>query len=84
MAYQPGSGSGKEKTFEDVIKGFDSDRHRVMLVAVLLVKTTLVVVSGVFPTSRSLLCSLSPAHFLSTSLSSPLFLNMKHRTKDLL
>lgn len=66
MAYQPGSGSGKEKTFEDVIKGFDSDRHRVMLVAVLLMKTTLVVVSGVFPTSLSHLCLLSftPLSFL--------------------
>lgn len=73
MAYQLGSGSGEEKTFEDIIKGFDSDRHRVMLVAVLPVKTTLVVVSGVFPTSLCLLylISFTPSH--SLFLSSPLF-----------
>lgn len=39
------------KTFEDIIKGFDSDRHRVMFVAVVLMKTTLVVVIGSLPTS---------------------------------
>lgn len=33
VAFHPRSGSGEEKkTFEDVIRGFDTDRHRVMLV----------------------------------------------------
>lgn len=49
MAFQPSSGSGEEKTFKDVIKGFDSDRHRVMLAVPM--KTTLLAVSGSLPTS---------------------------------
>lgn len=57
------SGSGEEKTFEDVIKGFDSDRHRVLFAAVVLLKTTLVVVSGSFPTSLLLASFPSPLLF---------------------
>lgn len=63
VAYRPRSGSGGEKTFEDVIKGFDSDRHRVMLVVVELMKTPLVVASGSLP--ASLLLTFFPSPFLS-------------------
>ncbi len=59
VAFQPRSGSAEKKTFEDVIKGFDSDRHRVMFVAVVLMKIALVAVSGSLPTS--LLLSFFPA-----------------------
>lgn len=51
MAYQLGSGSGKEKTFQDTIEGFDSGRHRVMLVAMVLMKSTLVAMIGSLPAS---------------------------------
>lgn len=59
VVYRPRSGSGEEKTFEDVIESFDSDRHRVMLAAVVLLKTTLGVVSGSLPTSLFLTSFLS-------------------------
>lgn len=39
------------KTFEDVIRGFDSDRRRVMLVALVLMEPTLVMAGGSLPTS---------------------------------